>query len=50
MLLPEGLQTSSRCFDLGEAAAFLLDEVILDSPNAFRGLENLLPIGCAFSK
>jgi len=35
MLLPEGLQASPCSFDLGESAAFLFDEVILNAADSF---------------
>src|SRR5580700_7337147 len=46
----ERVETSLGGFQFRESAAFLLDEVILRSTNAFRSRENGLPIRHALTK
>jgi hypothetical protein len=46
----ECLQAASGGLQLGIAAAFLLDQVELDSAVVFGCLENRLPISFPFSK
>ena len=46
----KSLEAAVSGFEFGEAAAFLLDEVVLGSANAFGGREDALPVGAAFAK
>src|SRR5271169_1239744 len=46
----EGLQAAARGFEFGKTAAFLLDQVILDSADAFGRFKNIFPRGDTFSE
>ena len=45
---PIGLQAAARGVEFRKAAAFLLDEVILDSASAFSRFKNVFPLCRAF--